>query len=197
MTPAGRRPGGQDQPPERVGRWTPFFPAAAVATCRTWRRASVEDLPMGPHRLRSSARSDLEEAAVLEFRIQTRLPLNDVSLALRSAIPWLTRHTRDSCLTRQDVSRLRQRRRGRTSRLRPGEPPLQARPGAHRRPGRLARSGGLWQSARSGRAPSDPHGTDGQRESFSDVGGRRLRPRSHPFDSMGRLLDIEHRPTNL
>lgn len=50
--------------------------------------------------------SDLEEAAVVAFRAQTRLPLDDVFVALRPAIPDLTRSTLHRCLQRHGISRL-------------------------------------------------------------------------------------------
>src|SRR5215204_1593261 len=76
-------------------------------TVRKWRRrGGVEDEPMGPRRRRSSTLSELEEAAAVAFRVQTRLPLDDVFAALRPSIPALTRSTLHRCLQRQGVSRL-------------------------------------------------------------------------------------------
>lgn len=61
---------------------------------------------MGPHVRRSSTLSEREKAAVVAFRVQTRLPLDDVFLALRGSIPALTRSTLHRGLQRQGVSRL-------------------------------------------------------------------------------------------
>jgi hypothetical protein len=76
-------------------------------TVAKWRkRQSVDDLPMGPHERRSSVLSELEEAAVVAFRIQTRLPLDDIFIALRPAIPRLTRSSLHRCLQHHGISRL-------------------------------------------------------------------------------------------
>jgi hypothetical protein len=76
-------------------------------TVRKWRRRdSVEDRPMGPRERRSTTLTELEEAAVVAFRVQTRLPLDDVYVALRASIPALTRSSLHRCLQRQGVSRL-------------------------------------------------------------------------------------------
>lgn len=84
-------------------------------TVRKWRRRpSTEDLPMGPKQPHSSVLTEVEEAAVVAFRVQTRLPLDDVFVALKPAIPRLTRSTLHRTLQRHGVSRLprakRQRR---------------------------------------------------------------------------------------
>jgi transposase-like protein len=69
---------------------------------------------MGPKHPHSTTLSDVEEAAVVAFRVQTRLPLDDVFIALKPAIPRLTRSTLHRCLQRHGISRLprakRQRR---------------------------------------------------------------------------------------
>lgn len=55
---------------------------------------------------KSTALSELEEAACIAFRLQMRLLLDDVFVALTPAIPGLTRSTLHRCLQRQGVSRL-------------------------------------------------------------------------------------------
>lgn len=70
-------------------------------TFRKWRRRSSTDgPPMGPHQPHSSVLSPVEEAAVGTFRAQSRLPLDDVLVALKPAIPRLTRSTLHRCLQR-------------------------------------------------------------------------------------------------
>ena len=90
-------------------------PAATLArrygvnrkTVLKWRRREgVADAPMGPRERRSTVLSDVEEAAVVAFRVQTRLALDDVVAALRPAIPALTRSSAHRALRRQGVSRL-------------------------------------------------------------------------------------------
>jgi hypothetical protein len=50
---------------------------------RKWRsRLSVEDAAMGPKERRSSVLSAIEEAAIVALRVQARLPLDDVFVAL-------------------------------------------------------------------------------------------------------------------
>jgi len=69
-------------------------------------RASVEDLPMGPRERRSSVLSPMEEAAIVALRVQARLPLDDVYIALKDAIPQLARSSLHRCLQRHGISRL-------------------------------------------------------------------------------------------
>jgi transposase InsO family protein len=91
-------------------------------TVRKWRsRTSTEDLPMGPRNPRSTTLTELEEAAVVAFRVQTRLPLDDVFAALKPAIPRLTRSTLHRCLQRQGVSRLPRPKRQRRGQFDPCE----------------------------------------------------------------------------
>lgn len=72
-----------------------------------WRkRQSVEDLPMGPKERRSSMLSPMEEAAIVALRVQARLPLDDVYVALKDVIPHLTRSSLHRCLQRHGISRL-------------------------------------------------------------------------------------------
>ncbi|MDQ1199110.1 hypothetical protein QE435_004867 [Rhizobium sp. SORGH_AS 787] len=56
-------------------------------TVRKWRsRPSVEDDAMGPKERRSTVLSALEEAAIVSLRVQARLPLDDVCIALKDVI---------------------------------------------------------------------------------------------------------------
>lgn len=72
-----------------------------------WRsRSSVEDRPMGPKEPRSTVLSPLEEAAIVALRMQARLPLDDVFLAFKEAIPHLRRSSLHRCLQRHGLSRL-------------------------------------------------------------------------------------------
>ena len=76
-------------------------------TVAKWRkRDGVEDLPMGPRERKSTTLSPLEEAAIVAFRVQTRLPLDDAFCTLKPSIPALTRSTLHRCLQRHGVSRL-------------------------------------------------------------------------------------------
>ncbi len=63
-----------------------------------WRhRQSVEDLPIGPRERRSTVLSPVEEAAIVALRVQARLPLDDVYIALKDVIPQLTRSSLHRC----------------------------------------------------------------------------------------------------
>lgn len=76
-------------------------------TVRKWRlRQTVEDEPMGPKQQRSSVLSSIEEAAIVALRVQARLPLDDVFVALKDVIPHLTRSSLHRCLQRHGISRL-------------------------------------------------------------------------------------------
>lgn len=76
-------------------------------TVRKWRaRQSVEDCPMGPKERRSTVLSPMEEAAIVALRVQARLPLDDVYVALKDVIPHLTRSSLHRCLQRHGISRL-------------------------------------------------------------------------------------------
>jgi hypothetical protein len=76
-------------------------------TVRKWRsRETVEDEAMGPKERRSSVLSPLEEAAIVALRVQARLPLDDVFVALRDVIPHLTRSSLHRSLQRHGISRL-------------------------------------------------------------------------------------------
>lgn len=76
-------------------------------TVLKWRkRQSVEDLPMGPRERRSTVLSPMEEAAIVALRVQARLSLDDVYIALKDVIPHLTRSSLHRCLQRHGISRL-------------------------------------------------------------------------------------------
>jgi hypothetical protein len=76
-------------------------------TVLKWRkRASVEDSPMGPKEARSTVLTPLEEAAIVAFRQQTLLPLDDVLFSLQPPIPHLTRSSLHRLLERHGISRL-------------------------------------------------------------------------------------------
>jgi transposase-like protein len=48
----------------------------------------------------------MEEAAIVALRVQARLPLDDVYIALNDVIPHLTRSSLHRCLQRHGISRL-------------------------------------------------------------------------------------------
>jgi transposase InsO family protein len=76
-------------------------------TVAKWRkRAFVDDAPMGPKNPRSTVLTAEEEAAVVAFRKQTLLPLDDCLYALQATIPHLTRSSLHRCFQRHGVSRL-------------------------------------------------------------------------------------------
>ena len=76
-------------------------------TVRKWRaRKSVEDLPMGPKKPRSTVLSPEEEAACIAFRKHTLLPLDDCLYALQDSIPHLTRSSLHRLFQRHGISRL-------------------------------------------------------------------------------------------
>lgn len=76
-------------------------------TVAKWRkRAFVDDAPMGPKNPRSTVLSAGEEAAVVAFRKQTLLPLDDCLYALQATIPHLTRSSLHRCLHRHGINRL-------------------------------------------------------------------------------------------
>ncbi len=78
-----------------------------VKTVLKWRRReSVLDRPMGPREARSTVLTPLEETAIVAFRRQTLLPLDDVLFALRPSIPSLTRSSLHRLLERHGISRL-------------------------------------------------------------------------------------------
>jgi len=48
----------------------------------------------------------MEEAAIVALRVRARLPLDDVYIALKDAIPHLNRSSLHRCLQRHGISRL-------------------------------------------------------------------------------------------
>src|SRR5690554_5421213 len=76
-------------------------------TVAKWRkRATVEDVPMGPKQPRSTVLTPEEEATIVAFRRHTLLPLDDCLYALQPTIPHLTRSSLHRCLQRHGISRL-------------------------------------------------------------------------------------------
>ena len=76
-------------------------------TVAKWRkRAFVHDAPMGPKNPCSTILTTGEEAAIVAFRQQTLLPLDDCLYALQATIPHLTRSSLHRCLQRHGISRL-------------------------------------------------------------------------------------------
>jgi hypothetical protein len=61
---------------------------------------------MGPKQARSTVLTPVAEAAIVAFRQQTLLPLDDVLFALRPQIPTLTRSSLHHLLERHGISRL-------------------------------------------------------------------------------------------
>lgn len=53
---------------------------------------------MGPKERHSSTLPAIEEAAIVALRVQARLPLDDVFVALKDVIPRLTRSSLHRCL---------------------------------------------------------------------------------------------------
>lgn len=71
-----------------------------------WRnRLSVEDLPMGPKKLRTVLTAQ-EEKIICAFRQKTLLALDDCYIELKETIPSLTRSNLHRCLTRYGLNRL-------------------------------------------------------------------------------------------
>lgn len=76
-------------------------------TVRKWRaRKSVEDMPMGPKKPRSTVLSPEEEAVCIAFRKHTLLPLDDCLYALQDSIAHLTRSSLHRLFQRHGISRL-------------------------------------------------------------------------------------------
>jgi transposase-like protein len=70
-------------------------------TVLKWRhRQSIEDLPVGSKERRSTVLTPMKEAAIVALRVQARLPLDDVYVALKDEIPYLTRSSLHRCLQR-------------------------------------------------------------------------------------------------
>ncbi|MCW7541174.1 IS481 family transposase [Aquabacterium sp. A7-Y] len=70
------------------------------------RRTTTTDAPMGPKRRRSAKLSDAEEAAVVELRRRTLLPLDEILGCLREGIPQLSRSALHRCLVRHGIQQL-------------------------------------------------------------------------------------------
>lgn len=66
-------------------------------------RQSVEDLPMGPKERRGTVLTPMEEAVIVArpLRVQARLSLDDVYIALKDVVPHLTRSSLHRCLHRR------------------------------------------------------------------------------------------------
>jgi transposase InsO family protein len=76
-------------------------------TVAKWRkRTTVKDAPMGSRRPHSTVLTTEQEAAIVAFRRQTLLPLDDCLYALQATIPNLTRSALHRCLQRHGISRL-------------------------------------------------------------------------------------------
>ena len=76
-------------------------------TVLKWRHAGrINDNKSGPIAPRSSVLSEIEEQVICEFRRQTRLPLDDIYVSLKSEIKGLTRSNLHRCLKRHGLSRL-------------------------------------------------------------------------------------------
>lgn len=76
------------------------------AVTKWQKRATVEDLKIGPKGLHSTTLTDAEEAMVVAFRRHRLLPLDDCLYALQPTIPHLTRFALHRCLQRHGISRL-------------------------------------------------------------------------------------------
>jgi hypothetical protein len=190
-------------------------------TVRKWRRRdSVEDRAMGPHKRHSSTLCDLEDAAVVAFRVQTRLPLDDVYLALRPSIPALTRSTLHRGFQREGVSRLPRapkQRRGQFAAYEIGYFHLhiaavrtatvkayfyvavdrtskRAFARLDRRATALVPSAFLKVPIKAVPYRIQTVLTENGVQ-FADTGRRRVNGFHHPFDRMCRLLAVEHRLT--
>jgi hypothetical protein len=76
-------------------------------TIGKWRKRDfIHDAPMGPKVIRSRSLSQVEEAAVVTFRVFTQLPLDDCLYSLQDSIPHLTRSSLHRCLQRHGLSKL-------------------------------------------------------------------------------------------
>ena len=76
-------------------------------TIEKWRKRNfIHDAPMGPKVIRSRSLTQVEEAAVVAFRVFTHLPLDDCLYSLQETIPHLTRSSLHRCLQRHELSRL-------------------------------------------------------------------------------------------
>jgi hypothetical protein len=72
-----------------------------------WRsRPGVEDNATVSKERRSTVVSELEEAAIISPRVQARIPLDDVYIALKDVIPYMSRSPLHRCLQRHGISHL-------------------------------------------------------------------------------------------
>lgn len=70
-----------------------------------WRKRDfVHDAPMGPKVIRSRSLNQVEEAAIVAFRVLTQLPLDDCLYSLQSSIPHLAPSSLHRCLQRNGPS---------------------------------------------------------------------------------------------
>ena len=75
-------------------------------TVAYWRNAGrIEDKKSGP-KVRRSALTELEQAAICTVRRSTQLPLDDLLIAFKSSIPALTRSNLHRCLQHHGLSKL-------------------------------------------------------------------------------------------
>jgi len=73
-------------------------------TVEKWRKRDfAHDAPMGPKVIRSRSLSQIEEAAIVTFRVFTQLPLDDCLYSLQGSIPHLTRSSLHRCLQRHGL----------------------------------------------------------------------------------------------
>jgi transposase InsO family protein len=76
-------------------------------TVEKWRKRDfIHDAPMGPKVIRSRSLSQIEEAAIVAFRVFTQLPLDDCLYSLQDSMPHLTRSSLHRCLQRHGLSKL-------------------------------------------------------------------------------------------
>ena len=73
-------------------------------TVSKWKsRKSVDDKPMGSHKLRTVL-TEKDEEMICAFRRKTQLPLDDCFVSLKDFIPKLTRSNLHRCLKRHGIS---------------------------------------------------------------------------------------------
>ena len=76
-----------------------------IKTIAKWRKRDfVPDAPMEPKFVRSKSLAEIEEAAVVAFRIFTQLPLDDCLYTLQTEISHLSRSSLHRCLQRHGLS---------------------------------------------------------------------------------------------
>lgn len=78
-----------------------------IKTVRKWKgRSSVEDLKCGKSKGQGSALEGVAEQIIIETRLKTLLPLDDLYIVLKPIIPELSRSNLHRCLQRNNISRL-------------------------------------------------------------------------------------------